>query len=205
MLVRRLFFTLAPLVLGLLTGAAIAIILVFGPVGFGGTRIGPWQINTLIGSSDADAATRAVVARRGLLALNQSEAIYFSADFDDEGQRLSEDCTYRLSFADPPQAGWWSLTLYAEDEFLAQNGEALHSITADDYLASDIDPVTAILSTRPRMDDALNPDDGLRISSAQAGQFNLTLRLYRPDAAVITAPETANLPLIERLSCGGPA
>ncbi len=199
MLARRLFFTLAPLVLGLLTGAAIAIILVFGPVGFGGTRIGPWQINTLIGSSDADAATRAVVARRGLLALNQSEAIYFSADFDDEGQRLSEDCTYRLSFANPPQAGWWSLTLYAEDEFLAQNGEALHSITADDYLTSDIGPVTAILSTRPRSDDAL------RISSAQAGQFNLTLRLYRPDAAVIAAPETANLPLIERRSCGGPA
>ena len=193
MIYRIAIFGLTGLVLGALT----ALFLVFGPTGWGGTKIGPWQINTLIGSRDADAMTRAVVARRGLLALNQNEAIYFSADFDDDDRRFNAECTYRLTFTDPPQAGWWSLTLYAEDEFLAQNGEGLHSMTADDFMHRDEDPFTAIISPRPV------DGPGLRISSAQAGAFNLTLRLYRPDPAVITAPETTHMPSIERIRCRG--
>jgi hypothetical protein len=179
---------------GLLGGGLIALFLAFGPAELGGVRMGPWQTNPLIGSTDADPVMRAIIARRGLLALRQTETIYFSADHDDQGRQLVETCRYRMNFTAEPQARWWSVTLYASDEYLAVNGLNAHSFSADH--AANSPASVAIAAERP-------PGPDHWVSSANAGAFNLTLRLYHPDDGVLADVTTANLPTIERLNCEG--
>lgn len=183
---------------GALVGALAALFAVFGPAEIGGIDLAPWHTNQHIGSADAPPLVRAIVARRGLMALRQTETIYFSADHDDEGRALDEACAYRISFEHEPQARWWSVTLYAEDEFLAVNGLEAHSITADHAAVSAEDPVAAIISNVP-----LAGSPSYWISSRNAGAFNLTLRLYHPDPEVLEDARSAHLPSIERLTCEG--
>lgn len=189
MIFRLLFAGIA----GLLAGALLAVFLVFGPADIGGVRNGPWKTNTLIGSADAPGLLRAIIARRGLLALSREQAMYFSADTDSDGHRLDESCTYRLVFDGVPDAFWWSVTLYAEDEFLAVNGLEAHSVTADDFGFAPRG-FTALVSAESQ--------EGPWISTARSGAFNLTLRLYKPVEDIIADPARAALPAIERLDCG---
>lgn len=180
-------------------GAALAVLLIFGPIEIGGTQAGPWKTNVLIGDPSASAIVRAAIARRGLLALNRSQTVYFNATSDESGQRLREDCVYRVSFAREPDARWWSLTLYAQDDYLAVNADNAHSITAEDAAAAAKGPMTVTIAASP-------PDTpAYWMSSRNAGRFALTLRLYQPDAAISDDPVSAALPPIERLSCGGEA
>ena len=182
--------------LGLIGGGVAALWLVLGPLEMGGAAVGPWRTNLLIGDADAGPMLRAVVARRGLMALNRSETVYFDATSDDDGRQLREDCRYRVSFTHEPETRWWSLTLYAADDYLAVNGDDAHSVTAEHAAASAEDPMAALVaSARPDL-------PSYWISSRNAGEFTLTLRLYQPSAAVIADPTVADLPSIERLSCG---
>ncbi len=182
--------------LGLIGGGTAALWLVLGPLEVGGTAVGPWRTNLLIGDADAGPMLRAVVARRGLLALNRSETVYFDATSDDDGRKLREDCLYRVNFTQEPETRWWSLTLYAADDYLAVNGDDAHSVTAGHAAVSAEDPMAALVAgSRPDL-------PSYWISSRNAGEFTLTLRLYQPSAAIIADPTVANLPSIERLSCG---
>ena len=69
---------------------------------------GPWRTSTVIGGTDADLYTRAVVAITGLFALNRSETIYFSAEESDTHQKLRARCSYVVE-GKPLDARWWSL------------------------------------------------------------------------------------------------
>lgn len=184
---------------GLASGAALAGLLVFGPLDIGGARSGPWHTNLLIGDPSASAMVRAAIARRGLLALNRSETVYFNATTDTTGQRLREDCVYQVSFEQEPDARWWSLTLYAQDDYLAVNGDTAHSVTAEHAAASAQNPMRVVIAaSRPGT-------ASYWMSSRQAGSFALTLRLYQPDPSISDNPVSAALPPIERLSCEGEA
>ena len=187
MIVRSILAGIA----GLICGAALTLFLVFGPLEMGGIRVGAWQTNEHIGASEAGPVVRALVARRGLLALNRSETVYFTAWQDDDGEPLRETCSYRISGEDMPTR-WWSLTLYAEDDFLPINGDEAHAVTRTD-LGADAWSVIA--------GPALIPDVPW-LSNRNAGHFSITLRLYHPEDVVRDAPQTLNLPSITRLSCG---
>jgi hypothetical protein len=181
---------------GLVGGSALAIVLVFGPLDVGGVQSGPWRTNLLIGDPEAGPVVRAVIARRGLLALNRSETVYFNATTDDQGRTLREDCTYRLNFEREPDTRWWSLTLYAHDDYLAVNGDQAASVTAEHGAGSAGDPMAILIA-------ASRPDSpAWWMSSRNGGDFALTLRLYQPSAAISGDPTLAILPSIERLSCG---
>tara|TARA_R110002072_G_scaffold64835_14_gene160983 strand:- start:3789 stop:4376 length:588 start_codon:yes stop_codon:yes gene_type:complete len=184
---------------GLACGSALAVLLVFGPLEIGGTPAGPWNTNLLIGDASASPIVRAAIARRGLLALNRSETVYFNATSDGQGKALRENCSYRVHFERQPDTRWWSLTLYAADDYLAINGDNAHSVTAEDAAASTGNAMSVLI-------DASRPDAGTHwISSRHAGNFALTLRLYQPGAAISDNPVLATLPVIERLSCGDEA
>jgi len=191
--------TLLAALAGLLCGSALAALLVFGPVEIGGTQAGPWKTNLLIGDPSASPMVRAAIARRGLLALNRSETVYFNATSDDRGEALRENCSYRVYFERQPDTRWWSLTLYAADDYLAVNGDNAHSVTAEDAAASAGNPISVMVA-------ASRPDAAAHwMSSRHAGNFALTLRLYQPDAAISENPVLAALPVIEQLSCEGEA
>lgn len=179
---------------GTLAGVAAAGFLVFGPLEIGGIAVGPWRTNAHIGASEAGPLVRAVVARRGLLALNRSETVYFTAWQDDDGDPLHENCRYAVSGRDMP-ARWWSLTLYGENDFLPVNGDDAHALTQTDLGAGEWRFVAG-------------PSAGAGeawLSSRNAGHFSITLRFYHPEGAVLDAPQTLDLPSIRRLGCVGGA
>ncbi|MGB0907011.1 MAG: DUF1214 domain-containing protein [Maricaulaceae bacterium] len=151
-----------------------------------------WASDWSIGAPSADAYTRARVAQHGLLALSKAEAIYFTRNVDEDGAPLLEGCDYELS-GGPQKALWWSITLYDAQSRLPGNDDDALSIDATQMGSG---AWSAHVSPN-------RPETGHWISSRNAGQFDMTLRLYRPEAEVISAPERAlAAPTIRKLSCG---
>lgn len=162
------------------------------PLVFGNVEVDGWRSDFAIGSEAADPYTRARIARHGLLALAKSEAVYFTRAVDDDGAPLREACSYRLRAGAMP-AGWWSITLYDASSMLPGNTDNALSINAGQG------GTATIASRRPE-------GAGLWISSRNAGQFDLTLRLYMPDPALLADPAGAlDPPRVERISCEGAA
>ncbi|MGB3471303.1 MAG: DUF1214 domain-containing protein [Erythrobacter sp.] len=164
------------------------------PVDFGDIEVDGWRSDFAIGSEAADMYTRARVARHGLLALAKSEAVYFTRTTDGEGAPLREACTYRLTVGKMP-AGWWSVTLYDGDSLLPMNED--EALSANQEQETGGEGLVATIA-------AEKPESGAWISSRNAGSFDLTLRLYVPDEALLADPEaTLKPPTVERLSCAG--
>ncbi|MCM0000327.1 MAG: DUF1214 domain-containing protein [Erythrobacter sp.] len=160
---------------------------------FGDIDVGGWRSDFATGSEAADPYTRARVARHGLLALAKTEAVYFTRATDESGAPLREGCSYRLSGGQMP-AGWWSVTLYDAASMLPANTDGALSIDA--WRAGGGAWSAIVAPERPA-------DGSLWISSRGSGTFDLTLRLYMPDAALLADPNAAlSPPVIKRLSCG---
>ncbi|MGQ0533911.1 MAG: DUF1214 domain-containing protein [Caulobacteraceae bacterium] len=191
-MLRRILAWLAAIVAGALLGAASAwATLSFGASSFT-EHYGAWVHSRAAGSSAADPYTRAIVAREGLLALSAREALYFSLYEDEHGRPLSESCIYELS-GRPLDARWWSITLYADDNFLAQNTDAAHSIDTtrvgnDRAWLARISPVRG--------------DTAYWVSSRAARRdFVIMLRVYNPQRDFRASEET--LPVLTTISCAG--
>ncbi len=120
----RIVSALVGLLLGGICGLGTALVAagIIGPgVRLGGNvETGSWSSDWTIGSEAANPWVRARVARHGLLALTKDEAVYFTRNRDEDGNRLSEACTYEVSGGDMP-ALWWSMTLYDGTSFLPRN------------------------------------------------------------------------------------
>jgi len=191
MLRRVLAWAIAALI-GVGFGAASAwAALEFGSAGFT-QSYGQWTHSRAAGSSAADPYTRAIIARDGLLALRASEALYFNLAEDENGRPLDESCIYELRGA-PLAARWWSVTLYAEDNFLVENSD--HAASVD---ASRIDP-SSVWRTRvaPVRGDARH-----WLSSRSAGRgFSLTMRIYNPQREF--RPRAESLATLTTISCAG--
>jgi len=151
-----------------------------------------WVHSRAAGSVSADPYTRAIIARDGLLALSAREALYFSLYQDSEGRPLDESCVYELS-GQPLRARWWSVTLYAADNFLAQNSDHAASVDASRYGAN------------ARWSARISPvrgDASAWVSSRAAGRgFSLTLRVYNPHDGF--RPSAEALPTLTTISCAG--
>jgi hypothetical protein len=195
-MLRRVLAWTACILAGVLLGAASAWgALEFGRSGFS-AEYGQWAHSRAAGSTAADPYTRAIIAREGLLALSAREALYFTLTSDDQGAPLDEACVYELR-GRPLAARWWSVTLYADDNFLVQNNDHAGSIDAsavraggDGYWRARIAPVRG--------------DAAYWLSSRAARRdFSLTLRLYNPTRDFRARAET--LPVLTRVSCTGAA
>lgn len=157
-----------------------------------------WHSDWTIGSEAANPWTRARIARHGLLALNKDEAVYFTRATDADGDRLTEACSYRVSGGAMP-ALWWSITLYDSTSYLPRNADNALSYDLTDAAAAG-DAADWSFTVAPKA-----PGEGGWMSSQAAGEFDLTLRLYKPTAALLADPEgVLAAPVIEKLSCGGP-
>jgi hypothetical protein len=153
---------------------------------------GAWAHRPAAGAVAADPYTRAIVASEGLLALTAREALYFTLERDGQGRPLDESCSYTLTGGDVA-ARWWSVTLYAGDDYLAQNSDNAHSIDATGLAGG---AWSARVS--PTSGDAAN-----WLSSRGAGRgFSLSLRVYQPRDDFRPSPET--LPVLTTSSCATP-
>jgi hypothetical protein len=189
---RRVLAWVAAALIGAVLGAASAwATLEAGRANFG-EHYGAWTHNRAAGSEAAGPYTRAIIAREGLLALSAREALYFNLNKDQDGRPLEESCIYELAGRDLA-ARWWSVTLYAEDDFLARNGDHAASIDAS-YVRAGADGVW-----RARV-APVRGDATYWLSSREARRdFSLTLRVYNPQRDFHASAET--LPTLTRVSC----
>ncbi|MCW1381813.1 DUF1214 domain-containing protein [Novosphingobium sp. KCTC 2891] len=156
-----------------------------------------WRGSRVTGSPDADPWTRAQVALTGLLALNRSQAIYFTRSTDDAGAPLREDCRYRVNGGRLP-GKWWSVTVYAADDYLPLNDDDALSFDATEVRPDARGQWTATLAPQ-------RPAKGAWASTRQAGAFDVTLRIYNPSPRAQADFGTIPFPSAQRLDCGGAA
>ena len=190
-------------VLGLIFGGASAVwlggLIPNSPRTGDTINIHGWQSDWSIGSTSANPYVRARVARNGLLAMRKEEAVYFATVTDDTGARLNDACTYRVAGGDFP-AKWWSITLYDADSRLPMN--------EDQHLSFDQTKARSLsggndgrwsfqISQEPPASDT-----AAWVSSRAASSFDVMLRLYQPNTALLADPEAElEPPTIEQLSC----
>jgi hypothetical protein len=167
--------------------------------GFAGGDVsnGPWRTSLVTGSPDADLYTRARVAVGGLLALAPSETVYWTAERDGEGRPLDARCDYRVVGEELP-ARWWSVTLYAADQFLTENEAGRYSFSQTTLAREPGGPWTILVSSESTS-GAVNWLPSGRAGAA--GPFSLTLRLYNPQPPVYQQPAAIALPSIQREAC----
>jgi hypothetical protein len=176
-------------------GVVLGVVSLWAAFGFGlanfSEHYGAWSLNRAAGSEAAGPYTRAMIARTGLLALSAQEAIYLILDRDEHGRPLDEGCIYELS-GQPLEARWWSVTLYADDNFLARNNDHAYSVDASRVGEG---------AWRARI-SAVQGDAPFWISSRAAGRgFSLALRVYNPLDDF--QPSEASLPALHTVSCAG--
>lgn len=156
-----------------------------------------WVGSHVSGDRTADPYTRALVARAGLLALTQAETLYFNRTTDEAGKPLRADCTYQLE-GGPQPARWWSVTIYAADNYLPVNGDDAQSADATRVaaLAKPDDQGRWRVEVSPKKGDATH-----WISSKNAGNYALTLRLYNPEDGARQDFESIAFPTLKTVAC----
>ncbi len=143
-----------------------------------------WRVNYKIRPFITDPVVRAANNQFGPGAHIAEEALYFSATKDLQGNRLDGRNRYTVTFPKgqlPPAGAFWSLILYGPDFYLVDN--PINRYTINDRTEGLV----------------FAPDGSLQISiqhdapkagatnwlPAPAGQFQLLLRTYQPNAALL--------------------
>lgn len=192
---RRALGVAALLLCALLVGVVTAVLGVRNQFSAGGVGSGPWQTNANIGSTGAGPYLRAGVALGGLLALNAGETVYYTATTDDAGRPLSTSCQYRVEGTEPATR-WWSITAYADDNFLIRGSNGRYSVDKTAVEMSADGSFVVRVGGEPRAGNWIStgPPDGGK-------PFSLTLRLYNPDGSIVSNLGGVTLPRIVEEHC----
>ncbi len=189
--------TAACVAIGVAIGCASAFVILGNGELLGRESRQGWFGNANAGSTAADPYTRAIIAKIGLLALSRAETIYFHIYADAAGKRLDDRCAYELRGGALP-ARWWSITVYAGDDFLPVNGDDAQSI--------DVTRLTKAPDGRWSARVAATRDGAKNwISTKNAGRFSLGLRMYNPADAARATIDAIDFPEIRTISCAGAA
>ncbi len=150
---------------------------------------GQWWTNKVVGSVDADARTRAYVAKIGLLALAPEETTYYHL-YDADGEPISSDFIYEIRGKDIP-ARWWSITLYGKDHFFVPNEENRFSVKST-QIERKADGSFVIYLQRAF-------HEGNWIPLGQGQDMSLTLRMYNPPPDIRNRLDQLDLPTIHKI------
>jgi hypothetical protein len=181
---------LAMLIVGVALGLAVTWATAIRSIGVG-VKDGPWATNLYTGSSEGGPYLRARIAVHGLLALSREEAMYYTALTDSDGAVFDGGCTYHLEGRDPPSR-WWSITAYGADDFLIPNEFDRYSVSMNSLIRNR-DGSFAVTLSKARADGNWVP--------VIPGRFDLTIRLYNPQAEVVADPAHVPLPVVKKVSC----
>ena len=181
-----------PLILAQMKAAAQEIVpMTIASVHLAGGRANGWVIppaNT--GMGGADYLSRAGIAIFGLTANTVTEAIYYSSVLDGNGQAMTGEKRYTITFKQPMEfaksvpPGFWSLTIYdSATSYSVPNAIQRYSLGSDDNLKKNPDGSFTIYLQH----DNPGPDKESNWLPAPAGPFYLILRNYAPVHSVVTA------------------
>lgn len=162
---------------------------------------GDWRTSETIGSADASAMVKAVVAIGGLLASAREDSMYYTLS-SVSGEPLRLNCRYRIEGGDY-DADWWSITAYGWDYFLIPNREKRYSFNNENLTRNEDGRWT--ISVGPQTEDGnwlpVGPSGTPLASQNQNHDFDLLLRLYTPGDAYLQQPKSAPLPTVTLESC----
>ena len=150
-----------------------------------------WSTTDNTARFGTDYYTRTAVAKSNIFVNAPDETKYFYQDLDSDGARLDGSKAYAVTFAPgrtPPVRGFWSLTLYNERHFFAQNDLQRYSLgTKSKALRHDADgSLTLLVQASPPASELR--DNWLPAPSGAA--FSLYLRAYWPDEAIASGAWT---------------
>ena len=151
-----------------------------------GTFVNGWVIKTeTMGSYGTAYLARANIARIGLGANLVEDAVYPITIWDDQGEPYDGSRAYSLHFeadALPPVQGFWSLTMYNDQMYLADNPIARYAIGDRDDLRFNGDgSLDILIQHKPPAEERRS-----NWLPAPAGRFDMVLRLYWPSPEVLT-------------------
>jgi len=149
-----------------------------------GRLVNGWQCLTTLGHYGTNYLWRAVVALIGLGANLPEDAVYLRATQDSSGKEFNGAHAYEIRFAKgqlPPVNAFWSITMYNERQLFVPNVLNRYAIGDRDRIEFNSDGSLSILiqNERPGKDKEAN------WLPCPPGSFNLTMRLYWPQRAVI--------------------
>jgi len=143
-----------------------------------------WAVSRDLGRYDTRYEERAFVALFGLGANLADDAVYPHTSVDGTGQPLHGNHRYVLHFGPgqiPPARAFWSLTLYNDRQYFVSNPLDRYAIGDRDKLAFNGDGSLDIWLQH----ETPGPDREPNWLPAPTGPFNLILRIYWPEPAVI--------------------
>ncbi len=190
---KSAFLWVSSIVLSLILGLATVIFAIAIAAKDSDTKYsGQWYSSTSVGGKDASIYLRAAVAVAGLLAMDKSEATYYSTVTDKDGKPLDGNCTYHLEGKDLA-ARWWSITAYTKFSYLIDTPEGRHSLSKSSILRKEDGSYLAVISP--------SKHEGNWISVKQGEKFELKARFYNPTPEVLQSPETVSLPTLTKKTC----
>lgn len=146
-----------------------------------GTPLNGWRVPpSNVGNFGTDYGTRAVVALNGLGANRPEDATYPSAFVDVDGKPLNGAHDYVIHFdkgALPPVKAFWSITMYNKVSFFVDNPLNRYAISSFMPLKKNADGSLDIYVQRESPGKAKESN----WLPADAGEFNVTLRMYWPN------------------------
>jgi len=190
---KKIGFPFLFLVLGILLGCGYAVYKINNTANDSSLIVknGVW-----LGFPDMDLAAsdiqRAYIGKIGLLALRESEVMYYVASKDSEGNPLSHQHDYKLT-GNNLNARYWSFTLYNGDHFLIPNEENRYSLNLDNIVFTD--------SIKNSYEIIISPNKQTTnwIPSGKGENMAILLRLYNPDESIYNNKTTTPLPQLEKI------
>jgi hypothetical protein len=189
---KRLFEIPAIVLIALVIGVGSAVWVIDSFAKVQTIKDGAWTTHPLVGSVQANMYLRATIARIALFALSRTEALYYNAFTDEEGEPLRPECDYIIEGGDLP-ARWWSITAYDKDHFLIPNALNRYSYNMKNLRWDEQGRYKIYLSQTPK--------DLNWLPAAQQGTISITLRAYNPAQALAENMGSAELPRIMKVRC----
>lgn len=143
-----------------------------------------WAISYGLGTYGTRYLVRAAISWIGLGANLPEDAIYPLTRVDSDGEPLTGASRYVLRFAGdelPPVDGFWSLTMYNDQQHLVENEIGRYAIRDGDPIVYGDDGSLEILIQH----ESPGPDLEANWLPAPPDAFNLALRLYWPRPEVL--------------------
>jgi len=148
--------------------------------------INGWRVlGQPVGTYGTDYLHRASIAYNALGANVAEDTSYFMSISDDQRQRLTSDSSYVLRFAQdelPPVHAFWSVTLYNEERYFADNAINRYGLTNRGDLVFNADGSLDLWIQR---DDPGGERSANWLPTPREGLFSLVLRLYWPKPEVV--------------------
>lgn len=150
------------------------------------TLVNNWgMLRYPVGTYGTDYLRRAHIAFGGLGANLIEDAVYPTAFMDADGEVLSSDRKYTLHFQKeqiPPVRAFWSLTMYNDRQFLADNPLNRYAIGDRDNLKFNSDGSLTLYIQRESPD---KDKESNWLPAPKSGKFTMNLRLYWPKQEVL--------------------